>query len=100
MAHPGDPGPQALPAQPDLARLLSGYLQRQADAHALGLATLDAAGEVVPHEAGPVQPIDPRLAWDEALAAARLFVPQAPAPSWPAPPSWPTLVAGHEPAVA
>jgi hypothetical protein len=87
----------ATPSQPELAQLLSGYLQRQAGAHAAGLATCDTAGEVLPYEAGPVQPIDPRLAWDEALTAARCFVPQTAPHAWRVPPSWPTLVAGHEP---
>jgi hypothetical protein len=86
--------------QPDLARLLSNYLQRQKVAHGLGLATLNAIAEVVPHEAGPVQPIDARLAWDEAVVPLRLFVPNERANTLPAPPSWPTLVAIHEPAFA
>src|SRR6266446_2412858 len=98
MAHPGEPMKTA--DQPDLAYLLSGYLKRQTDAHALGLATFELPGEVVPYEAGPVQPIDPCLAWTEAGAAARFLVPEAAAQSWQAPPSWPALVAGHEPTVA
>ncbi len=98
MAHPGDA--MKTQPQPDLAQLLSGYLKRQADAHALGLATFDLPGEVVPYEAGPVQPIDPCLAWLEASAAARFFVANVPAQSWKAPPAWPALVAGHEPTVA
>jgi hypothetical protein len=85
--------------QPDLTTLLSGYLQRQADAHALGLGTAPL-GEVVPYDAGPVQPIDPRQAWASAVAAADLFVPEARASTWKAPPCWPGLVAGHEPTVA
>jgi len=85
---------------PDLAALLSGYLQRQADAHQRGLGTFGASGEVVPYEAGPVQPIDARLAWSEAVVAAALFVPDANAHAWKAPPCWPTLVAGHEPTLA
>jgi hypothetical protein len=85
--------------QPDLTTLLSGYLQRQADAHALGLHTAPF-GEVVPYDTGPVQPIDPRQAWTSAVAAADLFVPEAKATTWKAPPCWPGLVATHEPTVA
>jgi hypothetical protein len=85
--------------QPDLRTLLSGYLQRQADAHALGLGT-PQSGEVVPYDAGPVQPIDPRQAWRSAVAAAELFVPDAQTAGWKAPPCWATLVTGHEPAVS
>ncbi len=85
--------------QPDLATLLSGYLQRQADAHARGLG-VGSAGEVVPYDAGPVQPIEPRQAWASALAAADLFVSGGQAKALKAPPCWPTLVTGHEPAVS
>jgi hypothetical protein len=100
MAHPSEPLKTEPPTQPNLSSLLSGYLQRQADAHALGLGTFDPTGEVVPHEAGPVQPVDPRLAWEEAVTAARLFAPQGRTEPWKTPPSWPTLVSGHEPVVA
>jgi hypothetical protein len=73
------------------------YVQRQAEAHAAGLAALEVMGEVEPYEAGPVQPIDARPAWDEALAAVRhLAVKQD--RTWKAPPGWPQLVAAHEPA--
>jgi hypothetical protein len=96
MAQSSEPRKVELVSQPGLSHLLSGYLQRQAEAQALGLATFDATAEVVPYEAGPVQPVDARLAWEEAVAALRLFEPAAPARSWQAPPSWPSLVAGHE----
>jgi hypothetical protein len=57
-------------------------------------------GEVVPFEAAPAQPIDPRLAWDEALACARCFQPAADLRPLRVPPDWPSLVAGHEPLTA
>jgi tetratricopeptide (TPR) repeat protein len=85
---------QASP-QPKLDDLLAGYLNRQAGAHASGLATFDAA-EVIPYEAGPVQPIDPQPAWDEALTALTTEPTEKLAP----PPHWPQLVANHEPVVA
>jgi tetratricopeptide (TPR) repeat protein len=53
---------------------------------------------VTPYEAGPVQPIDPKPAWDEAVAVFKYYRNEAKA--LPAPPQWPTLVAAHEPAVA
>src|SRR5436190_1386749 len=65
---------------PSLAQLTARYLERQAEADAAGLAAPDAGGEVVLYEAGPVQPIDARTAWDEALAAARFFNPAATTP--------------------
>ncbi len=86
------------PGQPQLDDLLSRYLSRQAGAHADGLATFDA-GEVTPYEAGPVQPIDPKPAWDEALAALVHFQPSE-KHQLAAPLHWPQLVANHEPVVA
>lgn len=85
--------------QPDLATLLSSYLQQQADAHARGLG-IATAGEVVPYDAGPVQPIEPRQAWASAVTAAELLVPEGQAKAWKAPPCWPTLVTAHEPTVS
>jgi hypothetical protein len=85
--------------QPDPTILLRGYLQRQADAHAQGLG-VQTSGEVVPYDAGPVQPIEPRQAWASAVAAAELLVPEGQAKTWKAPPCWATLVAGHEPTVS
>lgn len=85
---------------PPLGELMAGYLARQADAHAAGLAPTEVGGEVVPFEAAPVQTVDPRLAWDEALAAVRHFKADVKTRSWQAPPDWPLLVAAHEPTVA
>jgi hypothetical protein len=85
------------PVQPPLADLLARYLERQAEAHALGTAA--EAGEVTPYEAGPVQPIDARLAWQEALAALVCHG-ATEATTWPALPHWPALVAAHEPVMA
>src|SRR5271166_5406077 len=88
------------PVQPSLDHLLAGYLRRQAEAHSAGLAVVDPTGEVQPFEAGPVQPIDPKPAWDEAVAAVRLLAPGVETRSWQAPPQWPQLVGAHEPATA
>lgn len=84
------------PAPPRLADLLARHLARQAEAHAAGAAPLD--GEVTPYEAGPVQPIDPKLAWDEARGVLSHF--GAAGKLVQAPPHWPALVAAHEPVVA
>jgi tetratricopeptide (TPR) repeat protein len=86
--------------QPNLTHLLARFLNNQAAAHAVGLAGLDVGAEVTPYEAGPVQPIDPTLAWHEALAAAGYLNPDADAGKWPPPPHWSNLVSGHEPVVA
>src|SRR5262245_47135570 len=84
--------------QPNLSDLMARYLSQQAGAHAAGLASFDPTGEVTPFEAGPVQPVDPRPAWDEAVAVLP-FVGAA-ATRLDAPPHWPNLVAAHEPVVA
>jgi tetratricopeptide (TPR) repeat protein len=92
--------PQMPSGPPSPAELLAGYLQRQQQTHAAGLAGPDLDGEVVPYEAGPVQPIDARTAWDEAVAALRLFVPAHPLREIKPPTDWPSLVHGQEPAAA
>jgi tetratricopeptide (TPR) repeat protein len=75
------------------------YLQQRSEARAAGLVSDEAAGEVEPFEAAPVQTVDPRLAWDETLAALRYFG-KADTSAIKAPPDWPLLVASQEPAVA
>ncbi len=85
--------------QPALADLLAGYLQRQTAAQAEGLGTADTQ-EVVPHEAGPVQPIDPKLAWTETLEVLPFYSSNGEVRPLKAPPDWPVLVAGLEPQVA
>jgi tetratricopeptide (TPR) repeat protein len=74
------------------------YLRRRTEDQTEGLVSKDASGEVVPFEAAPVQTVDPRLAWDEALAGLKMF--GAVSASLKAPPDWPVLVASQEPAVA
>src|SRR4051794_36200502 len=60
------------PVQPTLEALMAGYVRRQAEAEALGLGHGEGA-EVTPYEAAPVQPIDPKLAWEEGLAVLSYF---------------------------
>jgi hypothetical protein len=87
------------PAQPSLSDLFARYLGRQAAAHAEGLAPADG-GEVMPFDAVPVQPVEPRLAWAEAVAVLGALNLPADAGACPVPPEWPALVASHEPEVA
>jgi hypothetical protein len=84
--------------QPTLTEIMSGFLRRQTDAHRDGLAGIDLTSEVQPYEAGPVQPIDARPAWEEATAVLRLTKITSDDKALKAPPNWPTLVAAHEPA--
>src|SRR5688572_21749835 len=100
MATGNPQQPKETPAQPSLQTLFANYLRQQADAHAEGLAALDPSGEVVPYDVGPVQPIDARPAWAEAVAVATQFDPNAQPRQWQAPPQWPQLVLVHEPAAA
>ena len=87
-------------SQPKLSDLMTRYLNQQTSAQSAGLAAFALSGEVVPFEAGPVQPVDPRPAWEEALAVAPFFVSGIKTRSWQAPPDWPQLVSSQEPAVA
>jgi hypothetical protein len=84
-------------AQPPIAELFGRYLQQQIAAHESGLAMPESLAEVVPYDAAPAQTIDPRFAWDEALAALRAF---GEVRSFSAPPDWSTLVVTHEPEMA
>lgn len=88
------------PVQTSLSELMNRYLRRTADAQAAGLASAEPAGDVVPFEAAPVQIVDPRVAWNEAIAAVRHFDSNVDTQTWKAPPEWPPLVAAQEPTVA
>jgi hypothetical protein len=85
---------------PPLAELMSRYLGRQVSAQASGLAIGEQGGEVVPHDAVPVQPVEPRVAWDEAVSVLRWFRADKGSASWSPPADWPALVANLEPASA
>jgi tetratricopeptide (TPR) repeat protein len=79
------------------------YLHRQIAAQAEGLGFADPDGQVVPHEAVSAQPVDPRLAWEDALAVIRSCKTGAASTSIPrleAPSVWPALVVAQEPAYA
>jgi hypothetical protein len=83
--------------QTNLSELLASHLEKQAESQAAGIASFD--GEVMPYEVGPVQPLDPKLAWDEALAVLPFYA-KTSAQRRQAPPHWSQLVAGHESIVA
>ena len=50
--------------------------------------------QVISFDAVPVQPVEPRLAWDEAVAVLRHLNVPTDAHSCPVPPEWPALVDG------
>jgi tetratricopeptide (TPR) repeat protein len=88
------------PNRPSLSELFDGYLNRQIEAQAQGLGYAEPAGEVVPHDATPMQPVDPKLAWTDALAPARyLGGTEKPRPA-AAPSEWAHLVASEEPVLS
>lgn len=91
---------QGTSVQPALADLFAHYLTKQVSAQAAGLSDPALVDEVVPFEAAPVQPVEPRSAWEEAVAVVEFFHPAANAKMWSAPPDWPGLVQAHEPALA
>jgi tetratricopeptide (TPR) repeat protein len=78
-----------------LSELFTQYVRKQATAAEQGLGFAETLGEVLPHDAQPVQPVDPALAWKDAVVAAN-----GAGRSWAVPPEWPQLVAAQEPAVA
>jgi hypothetical protein len=80
------------------AELFTQYLQRQAAAQAEGLGFAETPDAVEPHDGVPVQPVDPKRAWEDALAVLPHLA--ANAPSLGVPPEWPALVAAQEPAIA
>ena len=84
-------------AQPTLYELMARYLGQRADAHVSGLT--GAPVEVEPFEAATAQPVDARLAWEEATAAL-LCAGSATKQALSPPPDWAILVAGHEPVIA
>ncbi|MBM4072550.1 MAG: hypothetical protein FJ271_27010 [Planctomycetes bacterium] len=84
-------------SQPGLAGLAARYLNQQLHAEALGLGRHDSASEVELFEAGPVQAIDPRPAWQGANVVLPFFAAAAPVR---VPACWGQLVAAQEPAVA
>ena len=87
------------PTPASITELFTQYLNGQVAAREQGLALDVPEGEVVPYEATPVQPVDPRQAWDDAIAAAKLF-PGVAVKTWSVPNEWPALVTAQEPAVA
>ena len=87
------------PTPASISELFTQYLKGQVSAHTQGLAVDLPDGPVVPYDAAPIQPMDPRQAWDDAIAVARHFD-GTDVKSWSAPQEWPALVAAQESAVA
>lgn len=98
MSHANDAAGKPDPT--GLTALLTRFLQERAAAHAAGNVCQPSAGEVEPFEAAPAQPVDARLALDEAVAVVRFYDPAAKPRKWTAPADWSSLVLASEPATA
>ncbi len=85
--------------QPDLSDLFARYLHGQIGVQEAGFAVA-STGDVVPFEAAPTQPADPKLAWEESLTVLSFYSFKGKARSLKAPPDWSALVASQEPLVA
>jgi tetratricopeptide (TPR) repeat protein len=97
MAHFQDQSQS--PSGLSLAELMARYLRGQAEVHEAGLAAM-LGGEVVPYEAAPTPPADPKLAWEESLAILPFYAAKPDKKSLKPPPDWPALVAAQEPVIA
>ena len=91
--------PNQSTGRPSLTALFTQYLQDQAEAHTHGLGYAEPTDQAVPHEAVPVQPVDPRLAYKDAIVAAELLQTERES-ELAVPPDWAGLVSQQEPAVA
>jgi tetratricopeptide (TPR) repeat protein len=96
MTHAKDE--RGTPVQPSLNEMFGKFLSRQAAAQAAGITAADD-GDVVPFEAVPVQPVDAKLAWDEARSVLGFFGAKK-VSALKAPGDWSNLVASHEPTAA
>jgi tetratricopeptide (TPR) repeat protein len=84
--------PPSAGASPNLSELLARYLERQARNPSIA----EPAGEVVPFEAVQTQPVDARLAWDGAVAAAKYFGTEVETHRWQSPGGWQAMLLAHE----
>lgn len=84
---------RATEGQPSLEELTARFMNRKLHAAASGLAGAPA-NDVEPYEAVPVQAVDPRQAWDEAIVAIAAFGATAAEIGKPIA-DWPQLVAAQ-----
>lgn len=86
-----------------VTELFGQYLRRQMAAQAEGLGIADPDGQAVPHEAASMQPVDPQLAWEDALASIHWITSRKherrDESVCEVPPDWPSFVATQEPAI-
>lgn len=83
-----------------IATLMERYLQKQAENHRDGFALPEAQGDVVGYDAGPLQVVEPRVAWEDALTALTLSVEDVNLSSVSTTPEWGNLVSAQEPGLS
>jgi hypothetical protein len=85
---------------PNLGELFQRYLQRQVAARSMGLGQAEhgSEGDVLPYEAVPAQPIEPRLAWTETVLALQTALGSGAdgVQGLAVPPEWSNLIALQE----
>jgi hypothetical protein len=86
--------------QPSLSDLMGRFLARRTTAPCDPAFSTELGADVVPYEAVPAQPVDPRLAWSEAQVSLPYFVSKSAPATQQFAADWSTLVASHEPAAA
>jgi len=90
----------AAPTHPNVSELFHQYLQCQLGGQKADLSSSAEQQEVLPYDAGPVQLVDPLLAWREATAVLAHFHAEDKSAAVAPPPDWQTLVTAYEPTLA
>lgn len=101
MTEPGTTSGKS--GMPSLADLLSKYLRQKTSSGGVEFSRSWVGGEVTPHEALPSQPVDAKLAWDEAREAGNPTARVAgvgPFMNAIPPSNWASLVHDQEPTYA
>ena len=88
------------PGDASLPSLLRQYLEREAAARGSGFGRAEPRGEVVPFDAGSSQFVNPKIAWEEALAAAKFYGEDFGDLIKETPSNWPAMVAEAVPQCA
>jgi hypothetical protein len=83
--------------KPSLADFFRRYLDRQTTAQLLGIGFGEPGESAIPHDTASVQPVDPQLAWKDALAVLPIFHSKV---TTLVPPDWAGLVNAQAPAIS
>ncbi len=86
-------------AHPNIGELMARYLENQTKARGAGVGEMPVY-EVEPYEAAAFPLVEPRTAWDEAVAAVRLLDPEMARLNIAPPSDWSSLISGLDPIAA